>query len=343
MTMKYKPKITILTDPIATGRWWLPQSLRVIARTVRNYIQAPDKKLNRSNYRGHFAVTRSLVEGLKKLDFPFNYNPTSVRDLADTVVVLAGVRTLRQALEFKKKGKIKTLSAGPNIVILSTDENSIIASPEIDIVMLNNDWIVDLYIKDNSSIQGRCWVWPAGVDTEYWKPDFSAKRKQILIYKKHFPVHIGPLATYVDYLNLKGFQVVILEYGNFTHDEYLRALQQSQLMIGFSSQESQGIAWAEAWSSDVPTLIWQKSIFVYLGRNVDASSAPYLKPENGLFFDDLDDFKVKFAFWETHPDQFAARAWTLANMSDEVCAAMLYKKLILPPKTDSAADCLIQQ
>ena len=45
MNVKYKPKITILTDPIATGRWWLPQTLRVIARTLPNYIRASEKKV----------------------------------------------------------------------------------------------------------------------------------------------------------------------------------------------------------------------------------------------------------------------------------------------------------
>ena len=91
--------------------------------------------------------------------------------------------------------------------------------------------------------------------------------------------------------------------------------------------ESQGIAWAEAWSADVPTLIWKNDANVYRGRRFNCSTAPYLRPENGLFFNDLEDFKRQFAYWGAHREEFTPRDWTLKNMSDEVCASILYKKV----------------
>ena len=98
-------------------------------------------------------------------------------------------------------------------------------------------------------------------------------------------------------------------------------------MLGFVTAESQGIAWAEAWSTDVPTLILKNTSNVHQGRRYKCSTAPYLQSQNGLFFDDLEDFKIQFKYWETHREQFSPRAWTLENMSDEVCATMLYKKV----------------
>jgi hypothetical protein len=98
-------------------------------------------------------------------------------------------------------------------------------------------------------------------------------------------------------------------------------------MIGFVTDESQGIAWAEAWSADVPTLIWKNDSKVYLGRQYECSTAPYLRPENGLFFNDLEDIKRQFAYWEAHRQEFTPRDWTLKNMADEVCAVALYKKV----------------
>ena len=98
-------------------------------------------------------------------------------------------------------------------------------------------------------------------------------------------------------------------------------------MLGFATSESQGLAWAEAWAADVPTLIWRNTSNVSNGRRYNCSTAPYLCAKNGLFFDDLEHFKVQFRYWESNRAQFKPRAWTLGNMSDEVCAKLLYDEV----------------
>jgi hypothetical protein len=167
-----------------------------------------------------------------------------------------------------------------------------------------------------------------GKQTNYWQPDPAAKRDEILIFDKQNKGPMGPVAPYADYLRNLGWDVNVIEYGNFTHIEYLKMLQKSCLMLGFVTSESQGIAWAEAWSTDVPTLIWKNISNVYQGRHYACSTAPYLHSQNGLFFDDLEDFKTQFNYWQTHREQFTPRAWTLENMSDEVCADLLYRRVL---------------
>ncbi len=323
-----RPKVTVLTDPIPWGKEFLQESSRRIARSVRDVVFPGRSYFNHEKYRGHFAVTRSLVEGLVNIGANCNYNPRYFGQLADTVIVLAGVRTLRQAIRLKQKGIIKKLLAGPNIVTFSSDDNFIAGSPEIDCYILNCDWTVDLYVEDCPSLSGRCYIWPAGVDTQYWQPLTSVSRDSILIFEKQNKGPVGPVEPYADYLQSLGWKVQVIKYGTFTHGQYLQMLRQSCLMLGFVTDESQGIAWSEAWSVDVPTLIWKNTSNVFQGRRYACSTAPYLVPKNGLFFDDLDDFKVQFGYWLTHREQFSPRAWTLENMSDEVCASRLYEKAI---------------
>lgn len=322
-----RPKITVLTDPIPWGRELFHEGAKRIVRWVRDTIRPNRHYSNHPLYRGHFAVTRSLVEGLKKINASFNYNPLHPHRLADTVIVLAGVKTLRQAIRLKQTGRIKKLYAGPNIVVFSSDDESVLASPEIDWVITPCKWVIDLYLEDNPSLHRRCFAWPAGVDTEYWRPDPEAKRERILLFEKQNKQPVGPVQPYADYLRGLGWGVDIIQYGSFTHTQYLELLKRSCLMLGFVSDESQGIAWAEAWSIDVPTLLWKNTSSVYRDRRYRCSTAPYLHPQNGLFFDDLEDFKIQFIYWESHREQFKARAWTLANMSDEVCAKLLYDKV----------------
>jgi len=323
-----KYKITVLTDPMPWGSDFFYESFRRVAIYLRNVLKSDRKYFDHPKYRGHFAVTRSFIEGLVKIKASFNYNPLHPNQLAGTVVVLAGVRTLRQAIKLKRNGVIKKLFAGPNIVSFSYEHNYLAGSPEIDKYILNCDWTLDLYVEDCPSLKNRCLIWPAGVDTGYWKPDERIKSDSILIFEKQNKGPVGPVLPYADYLRSRGWKVNILKYGSFSHKEYRSLLQKSALMIGFVIDESQGLAWAEAWSVGVPTLIWKNNENTFRGRTYKTSTAPYLCAENGIFFDDLNDFKKKFTFWERNKKNFTPRKWVIKNMSDEVCSTKLYKMLI---------------
>jgi len=322
-----KAALTILTDPMPVEREYFPETARRVARRLKYAVQERTYT-SHPQYRGHFAVTRSLVQGLEKIGADFNYNPQRLSQLADTVMVLAGMRTLRQTIRLKQQGYIRRLFAGPNIVVFSSDYNSILASPEVDAAITPCDWVIDLYLEDNPSLGGRIFSWPAGVDTEFWVPNPQVKRDRIMIFEKQNKGPVGPVEPYAEYLRRLGVKVEILRYGNFRHQQYRELLQQSYLMLGFVTDESQGIAWAEAWAADVPTLLWRNTSNIYKGRHYNCSTAPYLCDQNGLYFDNLEHFKQQFAYWQSHCSQFAPRDWVLMNMSDEVCARQLYKKVI---------------
>ncbi len=318
--------ISILTDPLPQGGYLLSELFRKSGRFVRDQIKPP--KYNYGLYRGHYAVTRSLIEGLKKAGLPHNYNPWRVSQLADTVVVLAGIRSLRQAIELKRKGRIKRLFAGPNIVIYSTDYDSLLAASEVDTAITPCDWVVDLYVEDNPSLAKRCWAWPAGVDVDYWTPGPALSRQNILIFEKQNKGPVGPVGPYAEYLRQLGYLVEVIQYGSFNHKDYLCALQRACLMVGFVIDESQGLAWAEAWSTGVPTLIWRNEQNTNRGRTYRTSTAPYLTTATGAFFADFDEFKQQFEQWQLARNSFRPREWVLEHMSDEVCARDLYTKLM---------------
>lgn len=317
---------TILTDPLPYGKFFLSEIIRIIYRIFRDFLARP--KYNYGKYRGHFAVTRSLIEGLKKNNLSFNYNPICLSQVSDYVVVLAGIRTLKLAIELKRKGFVKKIFAGPNIMIFASDCDFLLASKEIDFVITPSQEISDLYLLDIPSLKNRIFVWPAGVNTEYWKPSNNLNRNKILIFEKQNKGPVGPIEPYFFYLKSKGYLVEVLKYGEFTHSQFLSLLQQSCLLVGFVTDESQGIAWAEAWSSNVPTLIWKNSQNKLNGRIYNCSTAPYLNKFNGLFFNNLEHFKIQFSYWEENQSLFTPREWVLNNLSDEVCSEHLFNFVI---------------
>lgn len=101
------------------------------------------------NYGGHYAVTRSLIEGLKKTDACFNYDPRNVAEVGDVVLVLSDTNALRQAIQFKRDGRIKKLLAGPNLVVWACDDGYVLASPEIDICIVPSNFPRVAYIEDS--------------------------------------------------------------------------------------------------------------------------------------------------------------------------------------------------
>jgi hypothetical protein len=296
-----------------------------VVRARRDRL-APPAAFKRSRYRGHFAVTRSLVEGLKKLDVNAAYNPDSMAGVGRTVGVLSGISPLRQAIKWKREGRIDRLIAGPNVVDFPSQHDGLIASREVDLCVTPSALVRELYEDDCPALRGRCATWPAGVDTDFWCPGGEAPRaRHVLIFEKPTRWPLESSAAYAKLLRDRGYEVSTIRYGHYLPADYRAVLRRSALMIGFASTESQGLAWAEAWATNVPTLLWRQDAitFTHPARGVGVyptSTAPYLSGQTGAFFDGVPAFEALVDSWEARPEQFSPRTWVLGHMSDEICA-----------------------
>jgi len=322
-------QLTVLTDPVADVRRALPIAARAAARRVRNALRPPPPYFSKK-YRGHFAVTRSLVEGLEKIGARANYNPRFVGRIAPTVIVLSGLNTLAQAIELRRKGRIRRLIAGPNILDFPSDYPDLIAAPEVDLCITPALPTAEMYARDLPQLAGRIAPWAAGVDTEYWSPGHLPAANNVLVFVKENSGPIPPIQPYVQYMERKGYCIAMLRYGSYLPGEYRNLLRQSAVMVGFVAVESQGIAWAEAWAANIPTLLWNQPTSTfdhprYKGVAFPTTTAPYLSRDTGLFFRSYDEFARVFEQWETERTMFRPREWVLKNMSDEVCARRLCK------------------
>ena len=89
-------------------------------------------------------------------------------------------------------------------------------------------------------------------------------------------------------------------------------------VAGASATESQGLALAEAWSMDVPTLVWSPNQEHSEVPGLFPTGAPYLTGATGKYWKDLSDLReilsVGFA------GQFSPREWILNNMTNKLAA-----------------------
>lgn len=317
-----RPVLSVLTEPLPLGMEYFIRITKLLVRHTRKL------GANRAvRYGGHPSVTRSLVEGLQAIGTSFNYNPKKKKDLGKDVVVLSGVRTLKQAIKLKQLGVIERIFAGPNIVVRSIDHDSIIASPEVDYVITPSDWVSKAYIEEVPSLATRCIEWAAGVDTELWKPNPNIARTHVLIFIKPQVGPIPDIGPYIQNLKENGYLVDLIEYGSFTQEEYRNKLNRAKFLVGFVASESQGIAWAEAWAMDVPTFVWRNNINKVGGKELLVSSAPYLTKYTGRFFQSTLEFQLLVSGLPMGKEACRPRDWVVMNMSDFSVANGLIKAI----------------
>lgn len=226
--------ITILTEP--SFSFWFQ-----VKKKAKNFIKRYLLQREILPYSGHFGVVRSLIKGLEKNNQEYSYNPFRLSEHSTHIHVLANKKALRLAIRLKRKGKIKRLSAGPNIVISSADAGGVIASPEIDCYAVNSEWTKSFYLLDNPALEERIVIWPAGVDKDLWKTTKQETPKPVIVFYKKRPEHYIYEHCKTHALNM-GYQVEELIYGSYSHPGFKELMTRAKAVVYFVEQESQGLA-----------------------------------------------------------------------------------------------------
>jgi len=315
-------KLTVFTEPVSANGF-IPR-IKSFLRPLKFFLQG--KKIPpKIKYGGHHAVTRSLVEGLQKTGADFNYNPMSEKDIAENVMVLAGVQRLKEAIELKNNGKIKKLFAGPNICESPNEENGIVADNAIDVCIVNSEWTVKAFLAERGELQDRIDIWYAGVDTDYWKPSSQGKNEDAVVYWKSGDETLCKAVE--DIIRNCNYNPVRITYGNYTVEQYKEALDKATFAVFISKRESQGIALTEAWSMNVPTYVWDiKEVICKNQKFIETTASPYLTAETGLKWNTLSELKDIIEQTRKKAFSFEPRNHTLQLFSDERSASDLINK-----------------
>ena len=318
-----RPFLTVLTAPVPSDGARLLRGLRRMARSVvRPGVPLPVG----SPYPGHFAVVRSVVEGLRAIGADFNFNPGRLSDVA-RVVYAPSNEALSQAITLKRAGRIDYLVAGPVNALFLDEADGIILSPEIDRHIVAHEWALELY-RDAPELQAKSRACPCGVDVEWWKPAARAETRIAVVYwKSGEEAFCEQVEHIVRACGLEPRRVRSMhgEHAIFTAADYRRRLGESVIGVFLSTFETQGLALSEAWSMDVPTVVWDpQGTALWRGRSFTSrSSAPYLTPATGRTFRTLDELEPVLRGALADRAAFRPRDWMLANMTDAICSARL--------------------
>jgi hypothetical protein len=320
-----RPFLTVLTTPIPTTGRRLYQGVR---RRVRPLVKPGVPLPKSSPYPGHYAVVRSLVEGLRAIDADFNFNPRRTADLA-RVVYAPENASLLQAAELKRRGRIDYLVAGPVNALFADEAAGVLQLPEIDRLIVGSEWVHALYAETPRLLE-KSVACPSGIDARYWQRSRHPGTTTALVYWKSgdeaFCEQVEQIVRSCG-LEPRRLRAAAGEHALFGPGDYRELLEESQLAVFLSAFETQGLALAEAWSMDVPTSVWDpQGEAEWRGRKFQAgSSAPYLTEVTGRRWRALDELEPVLRGIVAERATFQPRAWVLAHMTDEICARALYE------------------
>ena len=167
-------------------------------------------------------------------------------------------------------------------------------------------------------------VWPVGIDTAGCA-DLSQYPKDVdvVIYDKirwnreqEVPRVLEPVT---DYLRASGKRFEVLRYGEHNYREYSAALRRTRSMIFLCEHETQGLAYQEALSCNVPVLAWDEGILVdplqrpFAPEGLIVSSVPYFDDRCGRRFK-MPEFQNVFdEFWRQLP-LYRPREYVIENL-----------------------------
>ena len=175
-------------------------------------------------------------------------------------------------------------------------------------------------------------VWPVGIDTDLWRPSAN-KTVDVLIYDKvrweHDWYESELLQPIRDRLKQGGYSFSEIRYGFYRPQELEMRLAESRAMIFLCEHETQGLAYQQALSCNVPVFAWDRGgpwqdPTYYPHRVVfeSVSSVPYWDSRCGLTFKDTAQFQARWGeFWEgVRGNAFTPRDYVLENLTLRHCA-----------------------
>lgn len=294
---------------------------------VRRIVRGPDP------IGGLKLVYLNLLKGLDKIGAPYAANiPYNEIQPGDRIGVIgAGLSCL------DGYGKSNPILAGVAVAEHPAQWPSLFEDYPVARYVVHSDWVKAMYERHYGP---RISTWAVGIDTGQWRPtEPSRKSVDFLIYDKvrwdHDRVHRAMAEPILESLRRRGLSYEFIRYGSYKPDDYRAVLARARAMLFLCEHETQGLAYQQALSCDVPVLAWDPGAwldpwrFRYGETHVPATSVPFFDASCGVKFQTAADFASRLdEFLERQRSgRFFPREYILENLTLE-SSARNYLKLL---------------
>jgi hypothetical protein len=188
---------------------------------------------------------------------------------------------------------------GPNLMTLPSDDPAV--WHYFDNFVVPCEWVQNKYEKYTLPSNVKLHQWAVGIDTELFSPTSLGKSKCLIYNKRGSQENLELIINTLDSLKI---DYNLLNYGSYSESDLISAGGQSLFAILNTATESQGIAYQEILSMDIPCYAIDKPVWNdQPGYNFPATSVPYFDDRCGVkhhnfsmfgeFLDKLSTFKPR--------------------------------------------------
>ena len=302
------------------GDRWVPfdrYPRRIIRRAVRGKLQPG----------GQMRVFLNLCVGLDRIGVPYRVNDyRHARKNLDELACIVGKPCVLDKIEWKNP-----ILFGAAVYSHPLDDPHLLERLPVKKILVPGPWMKEMCRPYWGDVVD---AWPIGIDTDLWHPSNTAQKSvDVLLYDKvrwehdrYEAILIEPIRAM---LKRCGHSCREMRYGFYRDEEFRSALGQCRAMIFLCEHETQGIAYQQALSCDVPIFAWDRggywqdpSYYPDKVRFAPVTSVPYWDDRCGRKFVDAAEFSANWnGFWnDVEAKHFRARDYILENLTLEMCA-----------------------
>ena len=276
---------------------------------------------------GQMRMCMNLCAGLERIGVPYRINDYGyAKRNPDKLACIIGKPHLLYKIQWKNP-----ILFGAAIYSHPLDDPNLLERLPIKRVLVPGPWMKRMcepYWGDAVH------AWPVGIDAAQWQFSGSERKSiDVLIYDKvrweHDRNEASLIAPLRAVLKRFGHSFREMRYGYYREDEFHAALDVCKTMIFLCEHETQGIAYQQALSCDVPIFAWDRggywqdpSYYPDKVKFEPVTSVPYWDDRCGQRFSNLAEFEMKWsAFWtDSQAGRFRPREFILENLTLEKCA-----------------------
>lgn len=203
-----------------------------------------------------------------------------------------------------------------------------------------SDWVQNLYGEFCSSSVIPFSPLPFGISLLPERDLTKATLDCIVYVKRRDPNHVKQIESV---LQKKSLSYRIFSYGSYSDSDYQDTLMKSKFAIWCGSHESQGFAFQECLSHNIPILVCDAtSMFYEVGsydhfrgsKQLKSSSASWWSNECGQLIEDRNNFEETLEKIQTNLPYYTPRKFIENHLSDEICMKRILSalKINLPTK-----------
>jgi hypothetical protein len=217
---------------------------------------------------------------------------------------------------------------GPGYVPPPDKIEAVMSGSNLNVVTLPSEWPCTIWRPLLGEAVQPLFV---SIDVKNW-PDMSGhvKTVDVIVYDKirwaKDARRKDLLEPLLEHLKRKGCTYIVLTYGDHNLGQFRSALANARSMAFLCEHETQGLAYQEAMSSNVPIFAWDEGVLVdphqkkVMPDGVRVSSVPYFDKRCGVTFQRDNVTNAFDAFWNGM-ERYSPREYVLEKLNFAAGAA----------------------